>query len=79
MRHLALAGPVFSELDESLQAAFYNHLNEIGVDDELATTLADYSSNKEQVEYQAWLRRVHAFAGGAPPAITDGKKASARK
>lgn len=71
--HRCRAGPDFAELDESLQNAFYNYLAEAGVTDELATTLADYASNKEQQEYVAWLKRISGFVGQGSPALTDGR------
>ena len=46
----AYGGPVFDELDETLQNAFYDYLAQRGVDDELAGRIADYCSSKEQLE-----------------------------
>jgi len=60
----AYGGPVFDELDETLQNAFYDYLAGKGVDDELAGRVADYCSSKEQVEYVGWLKGVQAFAKG---------------
>lgn len=55
------AGPAFDELDDNLQQAFYDYLAGLGVDDELARKLADYSSAKEQTEYVNWLSNVQRF------------------
>lgn len=55
-------GPVFDELDDTLQNAFYEWLSdEVGVDDDLAARLSDYASAKEQTEYVGWLKSVHSF------------------
>ena len=59
----AYGGPIFDELDETLQNAFYDYLAQRGVDDELASRLADYSSSKEQLEYVTFLQGVEKFVG----------------
>ena len=57
----AYGGPIFDELDETLQNAFYDFLAQRGVDDELAGRVADYCSSKEQLEYVAFLQSVEKF------------------
>ena len=37
------AGPVFEELDDALQNAFYEYLEDRGIHDDLAATLSDYA------------------------------------
>ena len=59
----AYGGPIFDELDETLQNAFYDYLAQRGVDDELAGRLADYCSSKEQLEYVTFLQGVEKFVG----------------
>jgi complement component 1 Q subcomponent-binding protein, mitochondrial len=54
-------GPVFDELDDTLQNAFYDWLGNMGVDDDLAARVSDYASSKEQHEYVGWLKGVHGF------------------
>lgn len=55
------AGPAFDELDETLQNAFYNYIQELGISDDFATKLADYCSAKEQNEYVTWLKSIKNF------------------
>lgn len=55
------AGPQFDELDETLQNAFYDYLAERGVDDDLAASVSDYCSSKEQLEYVGWLKGMQSF------------------
>ena len=57
----AYGGPIFDELDETLQNAFYDFLAQRGVDDELAGRIADYCSSKEQTEYVSFLQAVEKF------------------
>ena len=57
----AYGGPIFDELDETLQNAFYDFLAQRGVDDELAGRIADYCSSKEQTEYVSFLEAVQKF------------------
>jgi complement component 1 Q subcomponent-binding protein, mitochondrial len=54
-------GPNFEELDTTLQNAFYEHLEQLGIDDSFASALADYASAKEQSEYVQWLKSVEKF------------------
>ncbi len=44
-------GPIFEELDTTLQNAFYEYLGTQGVDDDLCERLADFCAAKEQTEY----------------------------
>lgn len=55
------AGPVFEQLNEELQDAFYTYLEERAIDDDLCFFILSYSRVKEQVEYSNWLNKVLAF------------------
>jgi complement component 1 Q subcomponent-binding protein len=54
-------GPNFEELEESLQAAFYEYLTERNIDDDLSFFVLAYSRDKEQREYVNWLEKVQSF------------------
>jgi complement component 1 Q subcomponent-binding protein, mitochondrial len=66
-RQFAYAGPVFDQLDDSLQNGFYEYLEDKGVDAELISTLAQFAEWKEQSEYTKWLENVHSFVSASPP------------
>ena len=55
-------GPVFDQLDESVQDAFYEYLADRKIDDDLAFFVLAYSRDKEQKEYINWLSNVMHFA-----------------
>lgn len=57
----AYTGPVFDELDDTLQQAFLDYLEERGVTGELGGYLKLLCIDKEAQEYQAWLGRVKDF------------------
>ena len=52
---------VFSELDQKLQQAFTDYLEERGVNGELGRFVMDFSEDKEQREYMHWLQGVQKF------------------
>ncbi|MEW5315650.1 MAG: hypothetical protein WDW38_007063 [Sanguina aurantia] len=54
-------GPVFEELDDTLQQAFIDYLEERGVTAELGEFLRLYALDKMAVEYQGWLGKVKDF------------------
>ncbi|KAG7192669.1 Mitochondrial acidic protein mam33 [Scheffersomyces spartinae] len=54
-------GPRFSDLDESLQVAFEEYLEERGINEELAEFVISYSEVKEEKEYRNWLGEVNNF------------------
>ncbi|CAL8464435.1 g3970 [Coccomyxa elongata] len=54
-------GPVFTELDDKLQQAFVDYLEERGVNAELGRYILDYAEDKEQREYMKWLEGVKNF------------------
>eukprot|EP00955_Chlamydomonas_euryale_P028266 297846-Chlamydomonas_euryale.AAC.11 len=54
-------GPVFEELDDTLQQAFLDYLEERGITAELGCYLRLQTVEKTTVEYQAWLARVKDF------------------
>ncbi|GLC69679.1 hypothetical protein PLESTF_000863800 [Pleodorina starrii] len=55
------SGPVFDELDDSLQRHFATFLEERGVTSELGEYLRFLIYDKEQREYQSWLDSVEKF------------------
>lgn len=54
-------GPVFGDLDDSLQELFHNYLEERGLDEQLANFIPQYVEHKEQQEYMRWLKSVAKF------------------
>ncbi len=54
---------MFSELDDTLQQAFLDYLEERGVTAELGGYLRLLYIDKMAVEYQSWLSRVKDFVG----------------
>ncbi|GAX79309.1 hypothetical protein CEUSTIGMA_g6750.t1 [Chlamydomonas eustigma] len=54
-------GPVFAELDESLQNEMSQYLSDRGVTEELGEYLRHLIYDKEQREYMAWLKKVGDF------------------
>ncbi|XP_030522037.1 uncharacterized protein At2g39795, mitochondrial-like [Rhodamnia argentea] len=54
-------GPGFKELDDELQDALYDFLEERGVDDELAVFLHQYMANKDKTEFIKWMDTVKHF------------------
>ncbi len=54
-------GPVFDELDTTLQQAFLDYLEERGVTAELAEYLLELVHDKLEVEYMSWLERMQNF------------------
>jgi len=49
---------VSSELDEEMQSAVQDYLEQIGVNDDLAAFLHAYMENKEHTELIRWLKNV---------------------
>lgn len=49
------------ELDDELQDALYDFLEERGVDDELAVFLHQYMENKDKTEFIKWMNTVKHF------------------
>jgi hypothetical protein len=54
-------GPVFSELDETLQQAFVDFLEERGITADFGYYLTELVHDKLEVEYMNWLTRVQKF------------------
>lgn len=54
-------GPQFSNLDESLQIALENYLEEKGINEELADFIFAYSEVKEEASYRSLLGNVSKF------------------
>ena len=60
--HELYGGPVFDQLDEGLQDAFYDYLEDRHIDDDLCFFVLSYARHKEQAEYVNWLQNVLKFA-----------------
>ncbi|KAJ6796063.1 Uncharacterized protein M6B38_223155 [Iris pallida] len=54
-------GPNFEDLDEELQSAVRDYLEERGVNDELAEFLHRYMESKDSGELLRWLKNVEAY------------------
>ncbi|KAK6263753.1 hypothetical protein SCA6_019187 [Theobroma cacao] len=54
-------GPEFKELDDEMQDALYEFLEERGINDELAIFLHEYVKNKDKTEFIRWLGIVKSF------------------
>ncbi|CAN6939027.1 unnamed protein product [Brassica oleracea] len=54
-------GPEFEELDDELQDALYQFLEERGISDELAVFLHRYMKNKSKFEYVRWMESVKSY------------------
>ncbi|KAK3121805.1 hypothetical protein QOZ80_8BG0661170 [Eleusine coracana subsp. coracana] len=54
-------GRQFSELDEEMQSAVRDFLEQRGVDDDLAAFLHSYMENKEHSELVRWLKNVEYY------------------
>ena len=55
---------MFHELDETLQQAFMDYLDERGINEDLGQWLGLQGLDKLSLEYQAWLQRVREFISG---------------
>lgn len=58
-------GPHFEDLEESVQAAFYEYLTERNIDDDLSFFILAHSRDKEQKEYINWLEKMQDFTAVA--------------
>lgn len=54
-------GPDFGTLDEKLQNAFVEFLKSLGINEDLAIFVENYSLDKEQRLYMEWLQRMNSF------------------
>ena len=54
-------GPEFETLDERLQSSFYNWLESLGINEELASFIESYSLDKDQRLYYSWLKDLKSF------------------
>jgi len=59
--HETYSGPQFYQLDDDLQAAFYEYLKARKIDDDLSYFIVEHSQRKEQKEYVRWLELLHSF------------------
>jgi uncharacterized iron-regulated membrane protein len=55
------SGPVFDELDDTLQQAFADYLEERGITGEFGVYLMELVHDKLEVEYMNWLQRARDF------------------
>jgi complement component 1 Q subcomponent-binding protein len=55
------SGPAFDELQEELQEAFYDWLEERKIDGDLAFFVLAHARVKEQMEYEHWLNELRDF------------------
>ncbi|KAL2919745.1 Mitochondrial acidic protein mam33 [Polyrhizophydium stewartii] len=60
-RRSLFGGPIFGDLDESLQDVFHRYLEERGFDTGLANFVGLYIEDKEQREYRNWLASLNKF------------------
>lgn len=49
-----------SELDEEMQSAVRDYLEQRGINDDLATFLHAYMENKEHTELIRWLKNIES-------------------
>lgn len=54
-------GPIFEDLDESLQDSFAKYLESLGINDDMIYFINAYADRKEQREYENWLKAIQAF------------------
>ena len=54
-------GPLFYQLDESLQESFKSYLSDRKIDEDLCYFILAYSRSKEQKEYVNWLENMLDF------------------
>eukprot|EP00878_Enallax_costatus_P002422 GHUV01002599.1.p1 GENE.GHUV01002599.1~~GHUV01002599.1.p1 ORF type:complete len:236 (+),score=57.93 GHUV01002599.1:175-882(+) len=54
-------GPMFDELDDTLQQAFIDYLEERGITSDFGYYLVELVNDKLEVEYMNWLTRVQSF------------------
>ena len=54
-------GPVFDQLDDELQDAFYAYLADRGINEDLCFFILAHSGVKEQHEYVTWLHKILDF------------------
>ncbi|XP_006302695.2 uncharacterized protein At2g39795, mitochondrial [Capsella rubella] len=54
-------GPEFEELDDQLQDALYQFLEERGISNELAVFLHQYMKNKGKGEYVRWMESIKSY------------------
>lgn len=58
---LTYEGPGFERMNENLQKAFQEFLQERGIDDDLSNFLYEYMINKCKKEYLNWLQSLQSF------------------
>jgi complement component 1 Q subcomponent-binding protein len=54
-------GPDFDNLDETLQDSLFAYLVERGIADDMSFFICSYSRDKEEREYQAWMKKFIKF------------------
>eukprot|EP01041_Mallomonas_annulata_P013783 gene13783-29307_t len=55
------SGPVYEYLDEEVRKSFIDYLAERNIDDDLCFFILSFSRNKEQREYEGWLKNLITF------------------
>jgi hypothetical protein len=55
------SGPNFNELDEELQGAWYQYLEERGIDNDTCYYILYTTNEREQKEYENWLKQCAEF------------------
>ncbi|KXZ48015.1 hypothetical protein GPECTOR_31g379 [Gonium pectorale] len=58
---MSYKGPVFENLDDTLQQAFVDFLEERGINSYLGEYIRVYLADKATLEYQQWLGRMRSF------------------
>lgn len=61
MEYQPYTGPVFDELDDTLQQAFADYLEERGITADFGMYLMELVHDKLEVEYMNWLQRARDF------------------
>jgi complement component 1 Q subcomponent-binding protein len=54
-------GPDFENLDETLQESIFAHLAERGIAEDMSFFICSYARDKEEREYQAWMKKLMKF------------------
>ena len=55
------SGPAFDTLDDSLQEAIFDYLDDRKVDEDLSYFVLNYARHKEEKEYKNWLKQMIKF------------------
>ncbi|MCO5581387.1 hypothetical protein L7F22_035269 [Adiantum nelumboides] len=61
VKDLPYEGPLFEDLDDSVQKGFLKYVEARGIDAKLGDFILTYMYHKEQREYSRWLKNLQAF------------------